>query len=414
MSEKKKIPVTILTGFLGSGKTTFVNYLLKANHGKKIAIVENEFGEVGIDDGLVMQTKEEVIEMMNGCICCTVREDLIGALKNLATEHPGKFDSVLIETTGLADPAPVAQTFFVDDDMKALYELDSIITFVDSKHTSEHLKEVKPEGVENEAVEQVAFADLLVLNKTDLATKEELEALKKQLKAINSTAKMIETTYGQLKVEDVLDIKAFDLAKTVEMDDSFLDTEAEHMHDKSVSSVGVCIEGEFMPEKFNDWLNKLLREKGNDIYRSKGIIAMLGTDERYVFQGVHMMLMMRGSQSQEKGTVPLPDWGKGEKKMNKLCFIGKNLDRNAITEGLKACIFDGKIPEPGVPPKTQLRFKAGDKVRVNVGEWVSGTVVKQWYREQLWETGKFVPYQVEISDGLIWAPRDSDKFIRRA
>jgi len=413
MAEDKKIPVTILTGFLGSGKTTFVNYLLKANHGKKLAIVENEFGEVGIDDGLVVQSEETVIDMMNGCICCTVRDDLITALKNLVETRKGKFDAILIETTGLADPAPVAQTFFVDEDMKRLFELDSIITFIDCKHTPAHLAEVKPDGVENEAVEQVAFADILVLNKTDLVNKEEMDALKKQLKGINSSAKMLETSFSKLPVDEVLDIKAFNLAKTVEMDDGFLDTDAEHMHDKSVSSVGVCIEGEFMPDKFNDWLSNLLRDKGADIYRSKGIIALVGTSERYVFQGVHMMLRMVGSHSKEDGAINLADWGPDEKKMNKLCFIGKNLDRKEITDGLQACIFNGKFPEPGPKPTTSLRFSVGEKVMINVGEWEPAKVVAHWYREALWESGRYVPYQLELADGtLAWAPRDKDAFVR--
>merc|ERR1711871_1674007 len=167
-----KIPVTIITGYLGSGKTTFINYLLKEDHGYKFAIIENEFGEVGIDDGLVLQTNEEIVEMMNGCICCTVREDLITTIKKLVEQKKGKFNHILIETTGLADPAPVAQTFFVDEEMQKLCRLDSIITFIDAKFTSQHLDEVKPEGVENEAHEQVAFADVLVLNKTDLISKE--------------------------------------------------------------------------------------------------------------------------------------------------------------------------------------------------------------------------------------------------
>ena len=166
MEGNTKIPVTILTGYLGSGKTTFINYLLKENHGYKFAIIENEFGEVGIDDGLVLQTNEEIIEMMNGCICCTVREDLITTIKNLLETKKDKFTNIIIETTGLADPAPVAQTFFVDEDMSKLCRLDSIVTFIDAKFTVQHLEEEKPEGVENEAHEQVAFADVLVLNKT--------------------------------------------------------------------------------------------------------------------------------------------------------------------------------------------------------------------------------------------------------
>merc|ERR1711990_255719 len=226
-----KVPVTILTGYLGSGKTTFVNYLLKENHGHKFAIIENEFGEVGIDDGLILQSSEEIIEMMNGCICCTVRQDLIETIKKLVTERKGKFDHIIIETTGLADPAPVAQTFFVDDDCRALCRLDSIVTFIDAKFTGQHLDEEKPEGVENEAHEQVALADVLVINKTDLVTPEELESMKTKLRGVNQHAKMLEAQYSRVPVEEVINIKAFDLEKTIEMDEGFLDTDAEHQHD---------------------------------------------------------------------------------------------------------------------------------------------------------------------------------------
>jgi len=416
-----KIPVTVLTGFLGSGKTTFVNYLLKANHGKKLAIVENEFGEVGVDDGLVVQSEEEVIEMMNGCICCTVRDDLIVALKRLVTERKGKFDAIIIETTGLADPAPVAQTFFVDEDMKKHFYLDAIVTFVDCKHITEHLDEVKPEGVENEAVEQVAFADVLVMNKTDLVTADDIQAVKKNLRGINTSAKMIESKFGRIPVEEVLGIKAFDLEKTLEMDDKFLNVDEEHKHDRSVSSVGVCIEGSFLQEKFYNWLSTLLKEQGQDLYRSKGIVAFAGTDERHVFQGVHMMLRMQGSSDEDaggEGGSRLPPWGENEKRLNKLCFIGKNLDREAITKGLEACIFDGKYPEPGPVPTTKLRFDVGSRVKVNLGVWISGTVVAHWYREPLWPTSRYVPYQVKLIGGaddgvLVWAPRDTNKFIKR-
>ena len=175
-----KIPVTIITGYLGSGKTTFINYILKEKHDYKFAIIENEFGEVGIDDGLVLQTNEEIVEMMNGCICCTVREDLITTIKKLIETQKNKFNHIIIETTGLADPAPVAQTFFIDDNMSSLCRLDSIVTFIDAKFTAQHLDEEKPEGVENEAHEQVAFADVLVLNKTDLVSNDELEITKKK------------------------------------------------------------------------------------------------------------------------------------------------------------------------------------------------------------------------------------------
>jgi hypothetical protein len=178
--------------------------------------------------------------------------------------------------------------------------------------------------------------------------------------------------------------------------------------------VGVCIEGEFIQEKFNDWLSDLLKTKGTDIFRSKGIIALCGTDERFVFQGVHMLLMMGGSrQSDNPATIPLPDWAPGEPRLNKLCFIGRNLNRAELVAGLEACIFNGKYPEPGPKPEKKLRFDVGTAVMVNVGEWVPGEIAAHWYREPLWETGRYVPYQIQTADDeLIWAPRDTDKFVR--
>ncbi len=424
--------MTVVTGFLGSGKTTFVNHLLHSpDHGLRLAIVENEFGEVGVDDALVMQTSEQIIEMMNGCICCTVRDDLIVALKKLVAERGDSFDAIIIETTGLADPAPVAQTFFIDDEMQALFTLDAIVTFVDCKHTPGHLDEVKPEGVENEAVEQVAFADVLVLNKTDLVTPDELAALKTRLRGLNGVASMVEASYSRVPIAQVLNIGAFNLDRTVAFDAEFLNTEQEHVHDRSVTSVGVCLEGEFFPDKFNAWLSDLLRTKGTDIFRSKGVIAFVGSDERFVFQGVHMLLVMGGSGSASEnddgaagaanaadaGTIKLANWAPGEKRLNKICFIGRNLDRAALVSGLEACIFDGKYPDPGVPPKKVLRFAVGTKVRVNAGKWVLGTIVAHWYREPLWETGCFVPYQIRVDSGdgagnLLFAPKDSDAFVR--
>merc|ERR1711934_646024 len=409
----EKVPVTILTGYLGSGKTTFVNYLLKENHGHKFAIIENEFGEVGIDDGLVLQTNEEVIEMMNGCICCTVREDLIVTIKKLCQgANKKKFDHIIIETTGLADPAPVAQTFFVDEEVAKLCRLDSIVTFIDAKFTGEHLDEEKPEGVENEAHEQVAFADVMVLNKTDLVTPEELETIKKKLGGINVHAPIIEAQYSRVPIEKVINIRAFDLDKTLAMDEGFLDTDAEHQHDSSISSFGIHIEGEFKPDDLNAWLGKLMRDKGADLYRSKGILAVVGSDEKYVFQAVHMIMNM-GSSS-ELGMSHAP-WGEGEKRINKFCFIGKNLNKDEMIADLEKCMFDGKPPEPGPVPTDSLTYNVGDRVKCNCGEWEAGTVHKLWYRESLWETGRYAPYQVQLDSGnLIYVPRDMPTFIRPA
>merc|ERR1719408_676022 len=239
--EGNKVPVTILTGFLGSGKTTLLNHILTAAHGKKIAVIENEFGEIGIDDALLskntkMQAEEEIIEMMNGCICCTVRQDLIVVLKKLAKRVMSgklKLDGIVIETTGMADPAPVAQTFFVDDAVKEFARLDGIITLVDAKHIEQHLDEEKPEGAENEAVEQIAFADRLLLNKTDLVSEEDLVRVEKRLKGINGNAQIVRCQQSNVSVDSVLNIQGFDLKRTLEMDPEFLNTDGEHEHDDS-------------------------------------------------------------------------------------------------------------------------------------------------------------------------------------
>merc|ERR1712086_1045965 len=251
--EASKVPVTILTGFLGSGKTTLLNHILTEQHGKKIAIIENEFGDVGIDDAL---------------------------LKQNIKEHTGED---VIETTGLADPAPVAQTFFVDDDVKAFCQLDGIVTLIDAKHITQHIDEVKPEGVENEAVEQVAFADRLILNKTDLVNEEELLAVEKKLRDINKFTPIIRSTQSKVSVDQVLNIRAFDLDKTLEMDPEFLNTEAEHEHDTTVSSIGVDLPGDVDLRMLEKWIGTLLREKASDIYRMKGVLSIQGESQKYQY-----------------------------------------------------------------------------------------------------------------------------------
>merc|ERR1711933_164299 len=264
-----KVPCTILTGFLGSGKTTLLNHILKANHGKRIAVIENEFGEVGIDDALVkggsMAEEENIVEMNNGCICCTVRGDLISGLKKMIKNAKKKgtpLDGVLIETTGLADPAPVAQTFFADDYVQQHMRLDGILTLVDAAHIIQHLDDEKPEGVENEAVEQIAFADRILLNKCDLVDSEEdLKEVEKRIRAINETVPIKRTTNSEVDMDFILGIKGFSLDKIIEMDDAFLEDSHDHQHDSRVSSVGIDLPGEVVQQKLNEWISWLLKEK---------------------------------------------------------------------------------------------------------------------------------------------------------
>jgi len=321
--DSHKVPVTVLTGFLGSGKTTLLNHILTADHGKKLAVIENEFGDVGIDDALLqkntkMQADEEIIEMMNGCICCTVRQDLIVVLEKLATRIAAgtlKLDGIIIETTGMADPAPVAQTFFVDEKVKAFARLDGIVTLVDAKHIEQHLDEEKPEGAENEAVEQVAFADRILLNKTDLVKDDDLVRVEGRLKAINSHAPVRRCQKADVAVDWVLNIGAFDLKRTVEMDPEFLNTDGEHEHDTSVSSVSILRPEALDLGLFEMWMTKLLQTKGADLYRMKGVLKVTHARQKYVYHAVHMIF-----QGQ------FEDWDEGEAEGSKMVFIGKNLD----------------------------------------------------------------------------------------
>ncbi len=444
----KKIPVTVLTGFLGSGKTTLLNRILTENHGKRIAVIENEFGEIGIDQALVINADEEVFEMNNGCICCTVRGDLIRILGNLMKRRD-KFDHILVETTGMADPGPVAQTFFVDDDLRDLFTLDGIVTLVDAKHVQLHLED------SSECKEQIAFADVLVLNKTDLVSESDLDALQKRVTGMNSMAKVLRAQNANVPISAVLDVGGFDLDRALSTKPTFLEPEypfewagtfaveegqyvmkledgpdptldlvatslsddeeagsrsateravrlwseaaqrippggeiavgasepfrlklesagpkqfalrsprrgriglytqhlpsefqlqvthrgvllqpsfeqtftAGHTHDDEVTSVGIHLEGEIDGDRLNAWVSKLLGEKGTDIFRMKGILNIKGSASRYVFQGVHMLFDGRGDRP----------WGT-ERRASDLVFIGRNLDREALTRGFERCL----------------------------------------------------------------------------
>ena len=446
MNAQKKVPVTILTGFLGSGKTTLLNRILSEEHGKRIAVIENEYGEVGIDQALVINADEEIFEMSNGCICCTVRGDLIRVLGNLMKRRD-KFDYVLVETTGLADPGPVAQTFFMDEEISSEFTLDGIVTLVDAAHINQQL------GRSDESTEQIAFADILVLNKRDLVDDEALDALEVRLRDMNRMAKVVRSEKANIPIEKVLNLSAFDLDQVLERRPTFLEPEypfewtgvyalepgryelslaegpdpsmslvviadlpsddaslregaefcvrryaesaidlspnaelpiglhvnlqlqsegrksfflqvdkptqvglyaqhtaeefdmlltkdtavspvaeriwvAQHEHDDEVGSVAIEVDGDVDPNKLNAWLGALLRERGIDIFRMKGFISIAGEEERFVFQGVHMLF----------DGQPHKPWGNATRR-NQLVFIGRNLDEQEMRQGFEACLI---------------------------------------------------------------------------
>ena len=410
-ADDTRVPVTILTGYLGSGKTTLVNHILSdKTHGKRIAIIENEFGDVGIDDALMAknskeQVEEEIIEMMNGCICCTVRQDLVVVLRKFSERMKRgtlkKLDCVLIETTGMADPAPVAQTFFVDDEVKENFRLDGIVTLIDAKHVEQHLDEEKAEGQENEAVEQVAFADRMILNKTDLVTEDDLVRVEKRLKSMNSSAGIIRSERSAVSVDNVLDIRAFDLKKTIDMDPEFLNTENEHEHDTTVSSVSVIEKRPLDLDAIQRWVNYLLVNRGTDLYRMKGVLNVAKSDERFMFQAVHMIF---------NGNFDEP-WQADETRESRFVFIGKNLDHDELRRGFEKCVL---TPELEAKRLAELRFDVGDPVECNTNDgWVAGVIAGRMYRDDFMPPGLVAPYQIELRDGtLIWAPEDDDDFIR--
>ncbi len=356
----KPIPVTVLTGYLGAGKTTLLNRILSENHGRKYAVIVNEFGEIGIDNDLIVESDEEIYEMNNGCICCTVRGDLIRVVEGLM-RRPGRFDAIIVETTGLADPVPVAQTFFMDDDVRAKTELDAVVTLVDAKHLMLRLKDSR------EAEDQIAFADVVLLNKTDLVTPEELARVEATIRAINPTARIHRTERSNVDLAKVLDQGAFNLDRALENDPHFLDHDHHdhdhdhvcgpdcghdhhhdhghhhdhhghdhdhHHHDHAPSDIhDVTVQsvslrgGEMNPDRFFPWIQKITQTDGPNILRLKGIIAFEGDADRYVVQGVHMII--EGDHQRA--------WKDGEKRESRLVFIGRELDREKLERTFKAC-----------------------------------------------------------------------------
>ena len=367
MSEK--IPVTVLTGYLGAGKTTLLNRILTEPHGQKFAVIVNEFGEIGIDNELIVGADEEIFEMNNGCICCTVRGDLIRIIESLMRRRD-KFDAIIVETTGLADPAPVAQTFFMDQDVQSKARLDAVVTVADALWLIDRLKDAP------EAKNQIAFADVILLNKTDLVTPEQLLEVEARIRAINPYAKLHKTVKAAIPIAEVLGRNAFDLDRILEIEPAFLQADdhhhdhdhhdhdhsgpdcdhpshkhdhahghshdhshdhghshapahrgLKHYHDEHMQSVALEIAGDVDPEKFMPWINDYVQTEGPSILRSKGILAFKGEAKRFVFQGVHMVL---------DGDLQR-DWKQGEKRSSKIVFIGRDLKRDEIEKGFRAC-----------------------------------------------------------------------------
>ncbi|MDP3526459.1 MAG: GTP-binding protein [Hoeflea sp.] len=348
------IPVTVLTGYLGAGKTTLLNRILSEPHGKRYAVIVNEFGEIGIDNDLIVESDEEIYEMNNGCVCCTVRGDLIRVVEGLM-RRPGRFDAIIVETTGLADPVPVAQTFFMDEDVRAKTRLDAVVALVDARHLPLRLKDSR------EAEDQIAFADVVILNKTDLVTPEELEAVERTVRAINPSARIHRTERAAVPLDAVLDRGAFDLSRALDNDPHFLDhddpdhacgPDCDHdhghdhhhhhhghdhhdhhdhaapspIHDLTIESVSLRA-GPVNPKRFFPWIEKITQLEGPNILRLKGIIAFDGDADRYVIQGVHMIV---------EGDHQRP-WKDGEKRESRLVFIGRNLDREKLERTFLAC-----------------------------------------------------------------------------
>ncbi|WP_332060698.1 CobW family GTP-binding protein [Bartonella sp. CB74] len=332
-----KLPVTVLTGYLGSGKTTLLNRILSENHGKRYAVIVNEFGEIGIDNDLIVESDEEIYEMNNGCVCCTVRGDLIRVLESLM-QRSHRFDAIIIETTGLADPVPVAQTFFMDDAVHEKTALDSVIAVVDAKHFPLQLKKSR------EAEEQIAFSDIVLLNKIDLVSEKERTHVESLILAINPRAIIYATERANIPLDKLLDRGSFDLQRTLDNDPHFLDPQhADHecgadchhdhkhhhtatIHDITITSVSLKT-GALQPEKFFPWIQQVTQQQGPDILRLKGIIAFQGDHDRYVIQGIHMIL---------EGQHQRP-WRENEKRESRLVFIGRTLDVEKLKTGFENC-----------------------------------------------------------------------------
>ena len=334
----EKIPVTVLTGYLGAGKTTLLNRILSEPHGRKYAVIVNEFGDIGIDSDLVVGADEEVFEMNNGCVCCTVRGDLVRIMEGLM-RRKGKFDAIIVETTGLADPAPVAQTFFLDENIGRKAKLDAVVTVADAKWLRDRLKDAP------EAKNQIAFADVILLNKADLVSADELADIKHHVRAINPYANLHTTEHCKVALNEVVERNAFDLDRILQIEPQFLQEDEHdalhthdahdhrgpalpHHHDEEIQSLSLTSAQPLDPDKFFPWIQHLVMKEGPNVLRCKGILCFKGDDQRFVFQGVHMIL---------DGDHQRP-WQEGETRETRIVFIGRNLPQHSIRMGFAACL----------------------------------------------------------------------------